>query len=45
MIAWADIAKIYLILGAILGIAAPAIISMLSRMRIHEAIKFGEEQG
>ena len=43
--AWADIAKIYFILAIILAIAVPVIISMLTRMRIHEAIKFGEEQG
>lgn len=43
--AWDDIAKIYAILGIILIIAVPVIIKMLTRMRIHEAIKFGEEQG
>ena len=43
--AWSDIAKIYLILAVILAIAVPVIISMLTRMRIHEAIKFGDEQG
>jgi hypothetical protein len=31
--------------GIILAIAFPAFIWMLSRMKIHEAIKFGEETG
>jgi putative ABC transport system permease protein len=45
MTAWGDIAKIYVIFAAILAIAFPAFIWMLARMKIHEAIKFGEETG
>jgi putative ABC transport system permease protein len=45
MTAWGDIAKIYVLFGIILAIAFPAFIWMLARMKIHEAIKFGEETG
>ena len=45
MTAWGDIAKIYVMFGVILAIALPAFIWMLARMKIHEAIKFGEETG
>lgn len=45
MTAWDDIAKIYVILGVILTVAFPAFIWMLARMKIHEAIKFGDETG
>ncbi len=45
MTAWNDIVKIYAILGVILSIAFPAFIWMLARMKIHEAIKFGDETG
>ena len=45
MTAWDDITKIYVMFGVILAIAFPAFIWMLARMKIHEAIKFGEEQG
>ncbi len=45
MTAWDDIVKIYVMFGVILAIAFPAFIWMLARMKIHEAIKFGEEQG
>jgi len=45
MTAWDDIAKIYLMFGVILAVAIPAFIWMLARMKIHEAIKFGEETG
>jgi putative ABC transport system permease protein len=45
MTAWDDITKIYIMFGVILAIAFPAFIWMLARMKIHEAIKFGEEQG
>jgi putative ABC transport system permease protein len=45
MTAWDDIYKIYVILGVILAIAFPAFIWMLTRMKIHEAIKFGDETG
>lgn len=45
MTSWADIAKIYVIFGVILAVAFPAFIWMLTRMKIHEAIKFGEETG
>ena len=33
------------LLGAILAVAFPAFIWMLTRMKIHEAIKFGDETG
>jgi putative ABC transport system permease protein len=45
MTAWDDIAKIYIMFGFILAIAFPAFIWMLARVKIHEAIKFGEETG
>ena len=45
MTAWDDIAKIYIMFGFILAIAFPAFIWMLARMKIHEAIKFGDETG
>ncbi|HEX2034605.1 MAG TPA: FtsX-like permease family protein [Chloroflexota bacterium] len=45
MTAWDDIVKIYVLFAFILAIAFPAFIWMLARMKIHEAIKFGEEQG
>jgi putative ABC transport system permease protein len=45
MTAWDDITKIYIMFGVILAVAFPAFIWMLARMKIHEAIKFGEEQG
>jgi hypothetical protein len=45
MTAWDDITKIYVMFAVILAIAFPAFIWMLARMKIHEAIKFGEEQG
>lgn len=45
MTAWDDIYKIYAILGVILAFAFPAFIWMLARMKIHEAIKFGDETG
>ncbi|MSQ44215.1 MAG: FtsX-like permease family protein [Chloroflexi bacterium] len=45
MTSWDDIYKIYAILGVILAFAFPAFIWMLARMKIHEAIKFGDETG
>jgi putative ABC transport system permease protein len=45
MTAWDDVGKIYLLFGMILIVAIPAFIWMLARMKIHEAIKFGEETG
>ena len=45
MTAWDDVFKIYIFFGVILAIAIPAFIWMLARMKIHEAIKFGEETG
>lgn len=43
--AWADIGKIYLVLGVVLLVAVPVSIWMLRRIRIHEAMKFGDETG
>ncbi len=45
MTAWDDVLKIYVIFALILCVAIPAFIWMLARMKIHEAIKFGEETG
>lgn len=45
MTAWDDIGKIYILFGAVLAVAVPAFIWMLTRLKIHEAIKFGEETG
>jgi putative ABC transport system permease protein len=45
MTAWDDVVKIYIIFGLILAVAIPAFIWMLARMKIHEAIKFGDETG
>jgi putative ABC transport system permease protein len=45
MTAWDDVGKIYVLFGLILLVAIPAFIWMLARMKIHEAIKFGEETG
>jgi len=45
MTAWGDIAKIYVLFALILAVAIPAFIWMLARVKIHEAIKFGEETG
>jgi putative ABC transport system permease protein len=45
MTAWDDIFKIYVMFAVILAFAFPAFIWMLARVKIHEAIKFGEEQG
>ena len=43
--AWGDIAKIFLVLGVVLAVAVPVSIWMLRRIRIHEAMKFGDETG
>ncbi|MAG35974.1 MAG: hypothetical protein CL878_07000 [Dehalococcoidia bacterium] len=45
MTAWDDIGKIYILFGVVLAVAVPAFIWMLTRLKIHEAIKFGEETG
>ncbi len=45
MTAWDDVGKIYAMFGIILVVAFPAFIWMLVRMKIHEAIKFGDETG
>ncbi len=42
---WDQIFKLYFVLGIILALALPVMISTLSRMKIHEATKLGEEQG
>ena len=44
-VAWADISKIYILFGAVLVLAFPVSAWLLSKVRIHEAVKFGEEQG
>ncbi len=43
--AWGDIAKIFAVLGIVLAVAVPVSIWMLRRIRIHEAMKFGDETG
>jgi putative ABC transport system permease protein len=43
--AWGDIFKMYVILGVFLALALPVNIWLLARMKIHEAVKFGEETG
>jgi len=43
--AWGDIAKIYMLFILVLAIAVPISIWMLRNIRIHEAMKFGEETG
>lgn len=42
---WDQILKLYLVLGVMLALALPVMITMLLRMKIHEATKLGEEQG
>jgi len=42
---WDQIFKLYLVLGIMLALALPVMVLMLSRMKIHEATKLGEEQG
>jgi putative ABC transport system permease protein len=42
---WDQIFKLYLVLGIMLALAMPTLITSLLRMRIHEATKLGEEQG
>ncbi|MCL5961773.1 MAG: FtsX-like permease family protein [Chloroflexi bacterium] len=43
--AWGDVLKLFLILLAFFVISLPPSLWLLSRVRIHEAIKFGEERG
>ncbi len=43
--AWADVAKIYVLFGVVVAVAFPVSAWLLSRIRINEAVKFGEEQG
>ena len=42
---WGDIAKLYLVLVVFLAFALPFSLSLLKRIRIHDAIKLGEERG
>lgn len=42
---WDQIFKLYLVLGIMLALALPVMVTMLLRMKIHEATKLGEEQG
>ena len=43
--AWADISKIFILFGLVLALTFPVSVWMLRRIRIHEAMKFGEETG
>ena len=43
--AWSDIFKLYLVLIVFFLASLPPSLWLLSRVRIHEAIKFGEERG
>ena len=43
--AWSDISKIYVLFAAVLLVSFPFSAWLLSKIRIHEAVKFGEEQG
>jgi putative ABC transport system permease protein len=43
--AWDEIIKMYVILAVFLALALPVNIWLLARMKIHEAVKFGEETG
>ena len=43
--AWSEVAKIYVLFGVVVAIAFPISAWLLSKIRINEAVKFGEEQG
>ncbi len=43
--AWGDIAKVLVIFAVLTMLAVPASMAILRRVRIHEALKFGEETG
>ena len=43
--AWGDISKIYIVFAVVVAAAVPLSAWLLSKIRIHEAVKFGEEQG
>ena len=43
--AWGEIGKIFILFGIVLALAFPVSVWMLRRIRIHEAMKFGEETG
>jgi putative ABC transport system permease protein len=43
--AWGDIARIFVLFGIVLAVAFPFSVWMLRRIRIHEAMKFGDEAG
>ncbi len=43
--AWADVAKLYLVLAIFLALALSISLWLLRRIRIYEAIRFGEERG
>ena len=44
-IAWGDIARVFAIFGAFVLITLPVSVWMLRRIKIHEAMKFGDEAG
>ena len=43
--AWGDIARIFVLFGIVMAISFPFSVWMLRRIKIHEAMKFGEEAG
>jgi putative ABC transport system permease protein len=42
---WDQIFKLYIVLAVMLALAMPVMVTMLLRMKIHEATKLGEESG
>ncbi len=42
---WDQIFKLYVVLAVMLALAMPVMVTMLLRMKIHEATKLGEESG
>jgi putative ABC transport system permease protein len=43
--AWSDIGRVFVLFGMVLAVAFPALVWMLRRIRIHEAMQFGDEAG
>jgi len=43
--AWSDIGRVFVLFGMVLAVAFPVLVWMLRRVRIHEAMQFGDEAG
>ena len=43
--AWGEIARVFVLFGAVLAVAFPVLVWMLRRVKIHEAMQFGDEAG